>query len=279
MAYISIEEFEILSSFIYRKSGIKMDNNKAYFMNNRVQKRLKDLEIEDIGEYIRYLKFSDKNNAELQHLLNAITINETFFFRDYPQLEAFVECLKELVARKVEKRDFTLKLWSAGCSTGEEPYTLSIILHEVLDNVKNWRISITGSDIDENALRKASNGIYDIRSMKESPEEYIHTYFDHNKHENQFKVKDFIRKPIHFEHLNLNDKQAMRNKKYFDFIFCRNVLIYFDDESRKRAVEYFYTALNRSGYIFLGSSESMGRITSAFKLLRINNKFLVYSKE
>lgn len=278
-SYISIDEFEILSSFIYRKSGIKLENNKAYFMNNRVQKRLKDLNFASISDYIRYLKFSDRDGKELQQLLNQVTINETFFFRDYPQLEAFVECLKDVVNKKMETNHYSLNIWSAGCSTGEEPYTLSIILHEILDDIDKWKVKIIASDIDEEALHKAESGIYDYRSLKETPEEYINTYFSFEPSINKYSVQKNIRSKINFEHLNLNDKHSMRSKNNFDIIFCRNVLIYFDDESRKRAVEYFYSALNKNGYIFLGSSESMGRITSAFKLLRINNKYLVYSKE
>jgi chemotaxis protein methyltransferase CheR len=276
--YISPEEFEILSSFIYHKSGIKLETAKTYLLNNRVQKRIRELGFKAAAEYIRFLKYSDKNGNEFQELLNLITVNETYFFRDFPQLEAFVECLKVLVDKKVEKNDYTLKIWSAGCSSGEEAYTLGIILHEILGNVKDWRISILGSDIDKTILQKAQKGKYDFRSVKDSPSEYMDMYFDFQPGEKTYNVKNFIRNMVEFEHLNLNDKDRMRMKRNFDFIFCRNVLIYFDDESRRRVVEHFYSALNESGYIFLGSSESMGRITSAFKLIRLN-KYLVYCKE
>jgi chemotaxis protein methyltransferase CheR len=276
--YLSPEEFEILANFIYHKSGIKMESNKTYIMNNRVQKRIKELNLKTPTEYIRMLKYSDKSGSELQELLNLITVNETFFFRDYPQLEAFVECLKDVVNRKMEVGDYTLRIWTAGCSTGEEPYTLSIILHEILDDIKKWKITITASDIDLVILRKAEVGIYDNRSVKEAPDEYLKQYFTFIPEKGTFSVNNNIRSLVNFEHLNLNDKEKMRLKRNYDFIFCRNVLIYFDDDSRRRAVENFYSALNNKGFIFLGSSESMGRITSSFKLIRLN-KHLVYCKE
>lgn len=276
--YLSPEEFEILANFIYHKSGIKMEANKTYLLNNRVQKRIKELRFSGAAEYIRYLKYSDKNGAELQEFLNLVTVNETFFFRDFPQLEAFVECVKAVVELKMQNNDYTLKIWSAGCSTGEEPYTLSIILHEILDDVTKWKITILASDIDQVVLRKAVNGVYEHRSIKDTPAEYLDNYFIYNREKQTYQVTDSVRSIVQFEHLNLNDKDRMRLKRNFDIIFCRNVLIYFDDESRRRAVEVFYSALNEKGYVFLGSSESMGRITLAFKLMRLN-KFLVYCKE
>ncbi len=276
--YLSPEEFEILANFIYHKSGIKMEDNKTYLLNNRIQKRIRELQLKSAGDYIRLLKYSDKEGFEFQELLNLVTVNETFFFRDFPQLEAFVDCLKSSVTRKMITGDHTMRIWCAGCSTGEEPYTLSIILHEILDNVANWKLSILASDIDKSVLSKAEKGIYEKRSVKDVPEEYMNKYFHHDIYKNNATINEEIRSIIQFEHLNLNDRDNMRLKRNYDFIFCRNVLIYFDDNSRQRAVEHFYSALNQQGYIFLGSSESMGRITSAFKLIRLN-KHLVYCKE
>ncbi|MCB1141309.1 MAG: protein-glutamate O-methyltransferase CheR [Leptospiraceae bacterium] len=276
--YLSPEEFEILSNFIYHKSGIKMESNKTYIMNNRVQKRIRELNMSKPSEYIRYLRFSDKTGKELQELLNLVTVNETFFFRDFQQLEAFVECLRDVVERKMKNDDYSIRIWSAGCSTGEEPYTLGIILNEILDDIKKWNVVLTASDIDQVILSRAEKGVYDPRSVKETPEEYVKNYFHYDPDSNTYHINNEIKNLVRFEHLNLNDKEKMRMKRNYDFIFCRNVLIYFDDDSRRRAVEHFYSALNYNGFIFLGSSESMGRITSAFRLIRLN-KYLVYNKE
>jgi len=278
LAFITIDEFEQLSLFIYRMTGIRFESKKLYFISKRVEKRMELLGIETVSEYIKKLRFSDPDNEEFQHLTDLVTINETYFFRDFPQLQAFAEhALPDLIQRKAARGDHTLKIWSAGCSTGEEPYTLAIILLEMLDNFDNWNIEIIASDINLKILDKAEKGIYMQRSIRDVPPEYLQHHF-HKKEDELYSVSKEIRKMVQFEHLNLTDKAALRKKKGFDFIFCRNVIIYFDDISRKNLVDQFYIALNQGGYIFLGSSESIGRISTAFKIKRAGG-YLVYYKD
>jgi len=276
--FISGDDFENISLLIYRKTGIRFEEKKIYFLANRIKKRIIFLNLDSTAEYLRFLKFSDPDGIEFQHFVNNVTINETYFFRDFPQLQAFADhCLPDIVDLKIKNNSNCLKFWSAGCSTGEEAYTLGIILSEMFEDIKKWDISIVASDIDQNVLKHCENGIYNKRSIKDVPPDYLEKYF--KKHsEDSYEISKDIKKLVRFEHLNLTDKDKMRNRFGFDFIFCRNVLIYFDDESRGKVVEHFYTGLNKGGYIFLGSSESIGRITAAFKLKRIN-KFLVYCKE
>jgi len=162
-------------------------------------------------------------------------------------------------------------------STGEEPYTLGIILQEMVENVRNWDIRITASDIDVIALEKAKEAVYAARSIRDVPPEYLERYF-RQQADGNYKLSKNIRQMVNFEHLNLADKTEVRKRNGYDVIFCRNVLIYFDDLSRKNIVDHFYVALNPGGYIFLGSSESLGRINSAFKIKRVEG-FLVYYKE
>jgi len=274
---ITASEFEALSDFIYRKTGIKFEVKKLYFISKRIQKRMDALGVETVSDYIRMLRFSDPKNSEFQMLTDLLTINETYFFRDFSQLQAFGEdCLSEVASRKAARGDRRLNIWSAGCSTGEEPYTLAIILLEMLDNIAAWDISILAGDIDLTALEKAKKGIYWERSLRDMPPEYLQRHF-HKNSDGSYSVSERIRKMVAFEHINLSEKEAIRKKKEFDFIFCRNVLIYFDDTSRKRLVDQFYVALNPGGYIFLGSSESVGRISTAFKIKRAGG-FIVYSK-
>lgn len=274
---LTLEDFEKFADFIYRKTGIRFDQKKFYFLSKRIEKRMQVLGITDPVTYLRRLKFGDKNGEELQNLVDLITINETYFFRDFPQLQAFAEyCLPEVVERKIKTRDDNLKIWSAGCSTGEEPYTISIILYEMLEDVNSWSIEILATDIDKEALRKAQEGIYEWRSVKHVPTEYLKKYFEIIK--DKYKIKDEVKKLVKFEHLNLMDFLSLRKKRGFDFIFCRNVLIYFDEISRKKVVDHFYIALNKGGYIFLGSSESLARITNAFKIKRLGGH-IVYTKE
>jgi len=273
-----LEDFDKISGLLYRKTGIRFETKKLYFISNRILKRIKVLKVETVGDYIRFLQYSDVGGLELQELINLVTINETYFFRDFPQLQVFAEnCLTDVVTRKIENGDKSLKIWCAGCSSGEEPYSLGIILKEILHDTKDWDISITASDIDRNILDKAEKGIYDERSVKDTPFEYLNKYFT-IKSKGFYEVKDIIKNMVNFELLNLSDNSHIRSRKGYDFIFCRNVLIYFDDVSRRFVVDHFYNALKKGGYIFLGSSESLSRITTAFKLKRMNN-FLVYCKE
>lgn len=274
---LSIDDFHRLSNFIYRKIGIRFEPNKLYFVSKRVEIRVKALELDSPRAYVRYLLLSD-DTGEFQKLANLLTVNETYFFREFPQLEAFAEhCLPKVVERKLAAHDHTLRIWSAGCSTGEEPYTLSIILREMLDDIRSWDVEIVASDLDLNVLRRAREGLYNRRSVKDVPQDYLDQYFTRITPES-WQVTDEVKKLVHFEHFNLANSETMATKRAFDFIFCRNVLIYFDDVSRKRVVENFYFALNRGGYIFLGTSESIGRITTVFTLQRLDNH-LVYCKD
>ena len=169
-----------------------------------------------------------------------------------------------------------MRIWSAGCSSGEEPYTLAMIVQEVFPQAGSWDFTIVASDIDENMLAKVAAARYGHRSVKDVPVEYREKYLvaDGGEYLVRKRTASLVR-PLH---LNLHDRMALRAMKGFDFIFCRNVLIYFDDVSRKAVVDGFYNALRPGGYIFLGHSESVGRVTTAFTLKRFE-KHLVYVKE
>lgn len=274
---LSIDDFQRLSNFIYRKIGIRFEPNKLYFVSKRVEARMAALGIDSPRSYVRHLLFST-DTEEFQQLTNLLTVNETYFFREFPQLEAFAEhCLSRVVERKLATGDRSLRVWSAGCSTGEEPYTLSIILQEMFEDIRSWDVEIVASDLDRNVLRRAADGLYGRRSVKDVPQDYLDQYFRPSGPE-AWRVTDDVRRLVRFEHCNLADADAMRAKRAFDFVFCRNVLIYFDDVSRKRVVENFYLSLNKGGYIFLGTSESIGRITTVFTLQRLGSH-LVYCKE
>ncbi len=275
---LTVDEYERLSDFIYRKAGIRFEARKIYFLSKRVKQRINELGMKDPSEYIRFLRFLDNDGAEIQNLLNLLTINETYFFRDFPQLQCFAEhALADVTEKKAAAGDMTLRIWSAACSSGEEPYTLAIILCEMLDDISEWDIEIIATDIDRNILGKARQAVYSDRSVKNVPAEYRKRYFDSGL-TGSHKLRDEIKRFVRLEYLNLADRAGMRKMRGFDFIFCRNVLIYFDDVSRKQVVDHFYIALNHGGYIFLGSSESVGRINTAFKVKKAGGH-LVYMKE
>jgi chemotaxis protein methyltransferase CheR len=277
MRELSAEQFDKLTQQIYCRLGLHFEQNKTYFLQKRVEKRMDILGFEDPGEYVFLLCYADREGKEMQALANLITTNETYMFREYEQLEAFANhCLPEVLSAKQSRGEQRLRIWSAGCSSGEEPYTLAMILQEIFPQAQYWRCEIVASDIDQNVLAHARRATYSWRSVREVPPEYLDRHFI--REGESYTVRPNTAALVTLQHLNLNDRMAMRAMRDFDFIFCRNVLIYFDDRSRKAAVDHFYNALNHGGYLFLGHSESVGRISSAFRLKR-SGGHLIYVKE
>ena len=269
---IGFREFKELRDMIYQKTGIMITDEKIYLLKKRIEKRMNEKKIKDVKEYIRLLKFFDNDGKEFNKLMNEVTVNETYFFREFPQLQTFAEdALPELIERTKTRN---IKILSAGCSTGEEPYTLSIICKEMLD--PGIRCQIIAVDIDDRVLAKAKRAIYSDRSVKDVPVVYLNKYF--RKTSEGYVLSEEIKKHVQFKKLNLFDnKQLLSLGSDFDFVFCRNVLIYFSDDSRKKVVENFYKMMKPGGYIFLGHSESLSRITTVFELKRLGKR-LVYQK-
>ena len=274
---ITIEQMHRLGQQIYQKLGLHFDEKKTYFLKTRVSKRMEALGLDDPKDYLFKISYADKDGAEMQALANLITTNETYMFREFEQLQAFANfCLPEVLSAKQARGDKTLRIWCAGCSSGEEAYTLAMLVQEVFPQSENWDCKIVATDIDENMLKKVAAASYGDRSVHDVPEEYRKKYLV-EAGEN-YLVRKRTAALVEPRHINLHDRIALRTMRGFDFVFCRNVLIYFDDASRKAVVDHFYSALNPGGYIFLGHSESIGRVTTAFKLKRFENH-LVYVKE
>jgi chemotaxis protein methyltransferase CheR len=274
---ISAEHLEKLGQQIYRKLGLYFDDKKNYFLKTRVAKRMAALGMDDPNDYIFLVSYADTNGLEMQALANLITTNETYMFREYDQLQGFANhCLPEVLSAKQDRGEKSLRIWCAGCSSGEEAYTLAMIVQEVFPQSQSWDCKIVATDIDENMLLKAAAARYEQRSINDVPQEYKDKYLIAEGE--GYIVRRRTAALVELRYLNLNDRMALRAMRSFDFIFCRNVLIYFDDLSRKSVVDHFYNALNPGGYIFLGHSESIGRVTTAFKLKRFENH-LVYVKE
>lgn len=270
---LSDELFDKFARLIYKRTGLHYELNKKYYVQKRLEKRAESLEMDSLNEYYMLLKFAD-DESEFEKLVNELTVNETYFFRDFPQLRNFAEDVLPVFAREKGNRK-KIKIWSAACSTGEEPYTLSIILLEMLDEPEEWDIQILASDINTDVLQKARIGLYESRSVRDVPPEYLEKYF--TKRNDKYLINLNVKKPVSFRRINLMDRDEMSSISGCDFIFCRNCLIYFDDESRKSVLSSFYESLNPGGYIFLGHSESVGRITSAYKVRRIGDT-IVYSR-
>lgn len=274
---LPLEYFMKLRNLIYERTGISYEENKIYYIKKRLQQRMDAGGFNRVEDYIRHLKIFDSKGREFQELMNLLTVNETYFFREFAQLQVFAEsCLEEITREKLATGSRTIKVFCAGCSTGEEPYTLGIILREMLDNFPAWGVLIKAADIDENVLKFARQGVYDRRSVKDVPVSYLKEYFT-TPSAGEYAINQSIKDMVVFEHLNLMDRRALRYEEDYDFVFCRNVLIYFDDVSRKQVVDKFYGILRKGGFIFLGHAESLGRISTAFRIRRLNDH-IVYQR-
>lgn len=263
-----------IRDLVLQHAGLFFEEKKFYFIEKRVLKRMQATNSSSAREYFRLLKLG--GGDEIDQLVEELTTNETYFYRNLPQLESFAEEALPLVVEEKRKRnDFRLRLWSAACSSGEEPYTLVMLLKDHLADFSRWQIEVVGTDIDTKILAKAQAGVYDQRAVKDVTPANLRAYFE--PQETRFQVKAEIKGYVKFTQLNLMDRMAMRRMQGFDFAFCRNVLIYFDEESRKRVVAGIYDALLPGGFIFLGHSESVGKLSAAFKLVKFK-KSLSYRK-
>jgi len=272
---LTSEDLIPIRDLVGKETGIFFEEKRFYFLEKRVLRRMQATNSQSAKEYFRLLSLG-RQNEEMLHLINVLTTNETYFYRNLPQLESFVEeILPLVVAEKDKTRDRKIRIWSAACSSGDEAYSLGILLKENLRNFSNWDIQILATDIDTEILEKARLALYDQRAVKDVPPHILKTHFQQVN--DKYQVVPQIRQMISFEQVNLMDRQSMRRQRDFDFIFCRNVLIYFDEESRKRVVNSLYDSMKPGGFIFLGHSESVGKISAVFKLIKFK-KSLSYQK-
>lgn len=276
---IKDEEFVQLRDFIYRQSGIFIGDNRKYLLENRLINRLKEHNLKNFGEYYYFLRYDSKSREELNKLFEVITTNETSFYRNPPQIKVFQDViLKKLIREKRARTDKSIHIWSAGCSTGEEPYTLSIILHEVLRNeMPIWKVRITANDLSQGVLAAAEKGEYSQYAMRTTPPEIVKKYFEQTK-PGRFAVCRKVKKLVYFKQANLSDRQSLRGIPGSDIVFCRNVIIYFDDEMKKNVVNSFYDNLNPGGYLFIGHSESLHNVSMSFRPIHHPGS-IVYQKE
>jgi chemotaxis protein methyltransferase CheR len=276
---LSDNEFYQIRDYIYEISGIYFKLEKKYLIEDKIVARLSELLIKNISDYIYYLKFNSKKNEELKILYDYITINETSFFRNSPILEAWAnEIMATIFKNSSNGFSKSVRIWSAGCSSGEEPYTLSIMLHDMLkDDMGKWFIEILATDINHTVLEKAKLGIYTDYALRTTEPVVKQKCFD-KIDENQFRIKDTYRKIIKFQNLNLMEAVKSSALPKFDVIFCRNVLIYFDNDSKKKVISKYYDLLKPEGYLILGHSESLHGISGAFKLTLFKSA-IAYKKE
>ncbi|MBK6999980.1 MAG: protein-glutamate O-methyltransferase CheR [Rhodoferax sp.] len=271
---ISDEEFEKFREFFYRKTGIQFEPTKRYFVDKRLEDRIFATKSGDFRTYFMLLRFQ-ASGEELQLLTNLMTVNETYFFREEYQFECLVRSiLPEIVRHKAPGQ--TLRIWSIPSSSGEEPYSIAIYISEFWPDIVKWDVELLSSDIDTEILRKAKRGKYGVRSVQNVPMHLLSRYFKREA-DGDYQICDDLRTAVEFTRVNLNDAAETRAYRGFDVIFCRNLLIYFDELSRSKAAEVFFDALNPGGFICLGHSESMSRITSLFRVRKFPEA-IVYQK-
>ena len=269
---LSAEEYAKFCAFFYRHTGIQFSDQKRYFVERRVQDRIRATGSDGFRDYFALMRF-EASGRELQHLVNALTINETYFFREDYQFTALTTGVLPHLARS---RRRPIRIWSLPCATGEEPYSIAIAILEDWAEADQHDIEIYASDIDSEVLELARAGIYGERALHRLSAPLRARYFTALP-ERRFRVHESIRGSIEFGAVNVIDPRSMARYRGMDVVFCRNMLIYFDDLSRRQAVEAIYESLAPGGFVFLGHSESMSRMSSLFQPRKVGDS-VVYQK-
>lgn len=271
---ISLDEFQKFREFFYRKTGILFDDNKRYFVDKRLIERIEETQSDSFRNYFTTLRFQSSGD-ELQKLTNLMTVNETYFFREDYQFKCLVDSLLPEICKR-KPQGSRIRIWSIPSSSGEEPYSIAIFLLEHWPDIDKWDVELVSSDIDTDILAKARLGKYSPRSVQQLPSSILNNYFE-KKSDGEYQICSDLRDSVEFTRVNLSEPADTRSYRGFDVVFCRNLLIYFDDLSRRKAAEVFFDALNPGGYVCLGHSESMSRITSLFKVKKFPDA-IVYQK-
>ena len=280
MPALTDAELKLLQTLVYQECGMHFDERRAAFLQDRLQRRLKECRLDSFYSYYRLL-ISAQGKQELSCLLENLTVNETSFFRNKAQLDLFQrDVVDELLRAKQERGQCNLKIWSAGCSTGQEPYTLAMLVADALSYCRlrhpqpveavlprplvpaPWRMEILASDINYSVLRVAQAASYSEHQMAGVDYGYRLRYFD--KVGDRYVIKKAVKELVHFDFHNLKTEYLPQNN---DIIFCRNVMMYFDEPEQRRLIEKFYRCLNPNGYLFVGHAESLLGLTEKFRMV------------
>jgi chemotaxis protein methyltransferase CheR len=272
----SEEEFRLVRDLIHDYSGLSFESEAGSILARRLAKRLAFLGIRDFRDYYRLLRYGRDREQELSDLMDLLTTNETYFFRETFQLKALTdEIIPELLRRRGERSgEIPLRIWSAGCSTGEEPYTVAMLLLET-GCCQGAPVEIIGTDISHRVLHHARRGVYGDSAFRATDGYYRQKYF--RREGEGFRIIDAVRDLVTISHLNLLDEARLALISRVDIILCRNVMIYFDRPVRVRVAAVFYRALREGGYLLLGHADSLMNITTAFVLRHLVND-MVYQR-
>lgn len=257
------KEFTLLQAYIYQHIGISLGDHKIYLVQARLAKRVKQLGLSSFGAYYDYL-VADKKKGELEYLSSLISTNVTSFFREAKQWEFLKRELPSIIERSGGK----LRIWSAACSSGEEPYSIAMFLMEHLPNYTQYDIKILATDVSAKVLKIAVNGLYSQKAIFSLNELYLRKYFSTEMVEGElfYRIRDAVKQRILFREFNLvTGDYSLFDAKALNIIFCRNVMIYFDKSTQSALVDRFYTILPKNGYLFIGSSEALTDMKKDFR--------------
>lgn len=270
---LSDDVFRLLRDAIYKRTGMFFADTSKYLLQKRLSPRARELNFDSFQRYFYFLQYDARADLEYDQIFDLVTTNETYFFREPAQLAAFGdEIVPELIERRPNRK---IRIWSAGCSTGEEPYTLAVLLKE-----GGWyeraSFEIFASDLNQHVLARARKGVYRESAFRATAPEFRDRYFT-KETEASWRIQDSIRNLVSFGRLNLYDDTRVSLLGTVDIIFCRNVIIYFDDASKRVVVNSFFNRLQSGGYLLLGHSESLISLSTGFKLKHLKND-MVYQK-
>jgi chemotaxis protein methyltransferase CheR len=274
------DEFRLLRDLFAARTGLHFGPEARFTLERRLRERLIVLKLSTFAEYHHYLRFGSRATDEWDEAIDLLTTNETYFFREQRQLRAFQSEILPMLHLQGKNRR-RLAIWSAGCSTGEEAYTIGILLHSSLlfprdaASPTRWDVRIYGSYISRRCVAAARRGTYTESSFRVTTSDLRRAFFQ--ERDDGWHVAEFIRQMCHFGQMSLLDEDRSRVLGKADVIFCRNVLIYFDAHARKTAIEVLYDRLNPGGILLLGHSESLLNVSTAFELLHLKED-LVYRK-
>ena len=260
---LTAETFKQLGDLIYEMTGIHFQDNKTYLLESRLLPRLKASRCQTFESYLNYLRFDAYRDREVTELYTVITTNETYFFRDEAQLESFMKVMIPEVM-KTNAATKQIRIWSAACSTGDEPYTLALLLRDY-PPLNGWAIDILATDISENVLNIARTATYSSHSLRKVPPAMLAKYFTGKKEQQTLvpHVKDMVR----FMNVNLYDRPRLKLVRGIDIVFCRNCLIYFDDKAKAQIVSDLRDALRPKGFLMIGFSETLHDKTGHFRAI------------
>jgi chemotaxis protein methyltransferase CheR len=272
-AELSEEQFRLLRDFIHEQFGLYFEDGQRATLRARLAGRLSRLGLLSFEDYYRFLRFAPEREAERRRMVAHLTNNETYFFREQPQLAVLAgSVLRSLKEEKSRQGSRSLRLLSVGCSTGEEALTLAMVVYDSAQFFWSWDVRVVGLDVDDSALEKARQGLYHQNSLRGVSPDKLERHFQSEG--SGVRVKEPVRKLVSFCSGNLLDPASYEGLAPVDVIFCRNVLIYFSTSSTRKALERFHAVLAPGGYLFLGHAESLSRVTDAFTPVRFPGAML-----